>query len=49
MEAVRPQREMKGHLNDNKGYNGGNAPTQPGWYHTVYAIFKTLSNQLFFE
>lgn len=47
MEAVRPLREMKGHLNDNEGYNG-NTPTQPGWYHTVYAIYKTLSNMLFF-
>lgn len=44
MEAVQPQHEIKCHLNDNEGYNGENAPTWPGWYHAVYAIYNTLTN-----
>lgn len=44
MEAVRPQCEMKGHLNDSKDYNGGKSPTQPGWDHTVYAIYRVLDS-----
>ncbi len=30
MEAVWSQSEMKGHFNDNEGYDGKNVPTRPG-------------------